>query len=62
MSRLPRSLDSCDEVWDSFWLVEAVHLCKAFIIISPNDVDKVITVSIHLLVHAWVYVQQDTDK
>jgi hypothetical protein len=39
--------------WDSFRLVEALNLLKAFTLLSTNVSGNQVSVSMHPLVHAW---------
>jgi tetratricopeptide (TPR) repeat protein len=45
--------------WDSFRLVEAVHILKAFALVSTDIYDGQTSVSMHPLVHAWARDRQD---
>jgi hypothetical protein len=40
-------------LWDSFRLVEAIHLLKAFSLVSTDTNEGFLSVSMHPLVHAW---------
>jgi tetratricopeptide (TPR) repeat protein len=45
--------------WDSFRLVEAVHLLEAFALLSTDAHEGEVSVSMHPLVHAWARDRQD---
>ena len=61
-SRLPSLLSSDTDTWDSFRLVEAVHLLKSFSLVSTDTSDGCMSVSMHALVHAWARDRQSKDE
>ena len=58
VSRLPSFLQAGDDTWDSFRLVEAVQLLKAFSLVTTDDSDGCLHVSTHPLIHAWARDRQ----
>ncbi|KAL8724130.1 MAG: hypothetical protein Q9166_008117 [cf. Caloplaca sp. 2 TL-2023] len=61
-SRLPSFIQACADAWDSFRLIEAVHLCKVFALMSTDDHDRFLSVSMHPLIHAWARDRADRRK
>jgi tetratricopeptide (TPR) repeat protein len=59
VSRLPSFTQAGANAWDSFRLIEAVHLCKAFALVSTDSHDGFVSVSMHPLVHAWARDRAD---
>jgi tetratricopeptide (TPR) repeat protein len=59
VSRLPSFMQAGADAWDSFRLIEAVHLCKAFALVSTDSQDGSVSVSTHPLIHAWARDQAD---
>jgi tetratricopeptide (TPR) repeat protein len=39
--------------WDSFRLIEALHLLQAFSLLSTDSIEGFLNVSMHPLIHAW---------
>lgn len=62
VSRLPSFIQASADVWDSFWLVEAVHLCKAFALVPTDRHDGFMSISMHPFVHAWARDRADTTE
>ena len=62
VSRMPAFLNVGDKVWDSFRLVEAIQLLKAFALVSTEAADESMTLSMHPLVHAWARDRQNADE
>ena len=58
VSRLPSFLQAGADTWDSFRLVEAVQLLKAFSLVMIDDYDGCLHISTHPLVHAWARDRQ----
>jgi len=46
--------------WDSFRLVETVHVLKAFALVSTDLQDGHVSVLMHPLVHTWARDRQDS--
>jgi Tetratricopeptide repeat len=59
VAHLPPLLVITSDAWDSFRLVEAVYLLKAFSLVSTDSNDGHLTVSMHPLIHAWARDRQD---
>jgi tetratricopeptide (TPR) repeat protein len=60
---IPSLLDIDSDTWDSFRLVEAVSLLKAFSLVLTDSYDGSLSVSMHPLVHAWARDRQgDTEQ
>lgn len=59
VSRLPSFMQAGADTWDSFRLIEAVHLCKAFALVLTDSQDGCVSMSIHPLVHAWARGRAD---
>ena len=59
VSRLPSFIQAGADAWDSFRLIEATQLCKAFALVSIDDHDGFLSVSMHTLVHAWARDRAD---
>ena len=55
---LPSFLDVSSPAWDSFRLVEAVQLLKAFALVTADLSSGWTSVSMHPLVHAWARDRQ----
>jgi hypothetical protein len=53
VARLPLLIDHKSDAWDSFRLVEAVQLLRAFALVSMDLSGDHLNVSMHPLVHAW---------
>ena len=53
ISHLPPFLQIGSDLWDSFRVVEAVRLLKAFSLISTDTHNGFLGVSMHPLTHAW---------
>lgn len=49
------------DTWDSFWLVEAVQLLKAFALVTTDATGDALNVSMHPLVHAWACDRQSAE-
>lgn len=62
VSWLPALLDIDEEVWDSYRLVKAIQLLKAFTLVSTEGVNESMMVSMHPLVHTWARDQQTTGE
>ena len=62
ISRLPSFLDVSADMWDSFRLVEAVQLLKAFALVTTDVSSDSMSVSMHPLVHAWARDRQSADE
>ena len=62
VSHLPPSMQTDADVWDSFRLVEAVSLLQAFSLVSTDTYDNYLSVSMHLLIHAWARDRQDASQ
>jgi tetratricopeptide (TPR) repeat protein len=48
-----------DEMWDSFRLVEAVHLLEAYSLVVVNGSGDAMSVTMHPLTHAWAKDRQE---
>ncbi|KAI4127097.1 MAG: hypothetical protein LQ338_003383 [Usnochroma carphineum] len=53
VAHLPPFLQADADAWDSFRLVEAVSLLKAFSFVSTDTHDEFLSVSMHPLTNAW---------
>lgn len=53
VSRLPQLLRAKSTSWDSFRLIEAIHLLETFSLVSIDSHKGYLTISMHPLVHAW---------
>jgi NB-ARC domain len=53
VSHLLPLIQADGDAWDSFRLVEAIHLLMAFSLLSIDTHDGFLSVSMHPLVHAW---------
>ena len=62
VSHLPSLVMSKTDSWDSFRLIEAIHLLKLFSLVSTDTSDGYMSVSMHPLVHAWARDRQTTDQ
>ncbi|KAK5089459.1 hypothetical protein LTR70_005958 [Exophiala xenobiotica] len=62
VARLPPFLDNTSDDWDSFRLMEAVALLKAFSLISTEVYDSFLFVSTHALINAWARDRQDDSE
>ena len=58
VSRLPSFIQVGDDTWDSFRLVEAVQLLKAFSLVTTDHINGCLHVSTHPLIHAWARDRQ----
>jgi tetratricopeptide (TPR) repeat protein len=52
-SRLPSFIQIDIDIWDSFRLIEAIHLLKSFSLVSTDTYNGFLSVSMHPLIHAW---------
>jgi hypothetical protein len=59
VSRLPSLIQADTDTWDSFRLVEAIHLLKAFSLVSIDTHGGFLSVSMHSLIHAWARDRQE---
>ncbi|KAL8721873.1 MAG: hypothetical protein Q9181_007615 [Wetmoreana brouardii] len=59
VSHLPSLLQVAADTWDSFRLVEAVSLLKAFSLVSTDTYDGFLNVSMHPLTNAWALDRLD---
>jgi hypothetical protein len=59
VAHVPLLLNAVSDTWDSFRLVEAVSLLKAFSLVSTDTYNGSLSVSMHPLVHAWARDRQD---
>ncbi|KIW10708.1 hypothetical protein PV08_11672 [Exophiala spinifera] len=59
VSQLPSLIPAHEDGWDSFRLVEAVNMLKAFALVSMDVDEEHTCVSMHPLVHAWARDRQD---
>jgi hypothetical protein len=50
------------DAWDSFRLIEAIHLLQAFSLVSTDTHSGYLSVSMHPLIHAWARDRQDADR
>ncbi|KAI9879170.1 MAG: hypothetical protein M1823_006868, partial [Watsoniomyces obsoletus] len=50
------------DAWDSFQLVEAISLLKAFSLVSTDTHEGYLSVSMHPLIHAWARDRQDASE
>ena len=62
VSRLPSFIQAGADGWDSFRLIEAINLCKAFALVSTDSHDGFLSVSMHPLVHAWARDRLDATE
>ena len=62
VAHLPSLLNAASTTWDSFRLVEAVQLLKAFSLVSSDSHEGSVSVSMHSLVHAWARDRQNKDE
>ena len=62
VARLPSLMEVDSDAWDSYRLVKAVYLLKAFALVSTDTSDGYASVSMHLLVHAWVRDRQNEEE
>ena len=62
VAHLPSLIPTGAKMWDSFRLVEAVDLLKAFSLVSTDNYDGYSSVSMHGLVHAWARDRQNTSE
>ena len=62
VSRLPSLVPADTDTWDSFRLVEAIHLLNAFSLVSTDIFDGYLSLSMHTLVHAWARDRQSRDE
>jgi tetratricopeptide (TPR) repeat protein len=53
VSRLPSFIQIDTDIWDSFRLIEAIHLLKSFSLVSTDTYNGFLSVSMHPLIHAW---------
>ncbi|KIY00436.1 uncharacterized protein Z520_04121 [Fonsecaea multimorphosa CBS 102226] len=58
-SQLPSLIPAHEDAWDSFRLVEAVNMLKAFALVSTDVDEEHVCVSMHPLVHTWAGDRQD---
>lgn len=47
-----------EETWDSFRLVEAVHLLEAYSLVAVNGSGDAMSITMHPLTHAWARDRQ----
>lgn len=59
VARLPAICNVSSGEWDSYRLVEAVHLLRTFSLLSSHTREDNLYVSFHALVHAWARDRQD---
>ena len=59
LAHIPSLLDTTEDAWYSFRLVEAVNLLKVFSLVSTDCYDGSLSVSMHPLIHAWARDRQD---
>ncbi|RMZ89045.1 hypothetical protein DV736_g3719, partial [Chaetothyriales sp. CBS 134916] len=62
IAHLPSLVDITGDEWDSYRLVEAVQLLKAFSLVSTDSQNNHLSVSMHPLIHAWARDRQEKDK
>lgn len=62
VSQLPSLLGVNKVLWDSFQLMEALQLLKAFALVSIEAFNESTSVSMHPLVHAWARDRQSDDE
>ena len=62
VAHLPSLLALGNDDWDSFRLVEAVQLLKAFSLLSTDAHNEYLSVSMHPLIHAWARDRQDQNR
>ena len=62
VAHLPSLVGVAGGAWDSFPLVEAVNLLKAFSLVLTDSADGHWTVSMHPLVHGWARDRQNEDE
>ena len=58
VSHLPSFLQTEDDTWDSFRLVEAVQLLRAFSLVTTDQINGCLHISTHPLIHAWARDRQ----
>ena len=59
VSHLLPLVEAEDETWDSFRLVEAVHLLEAYSLVVFNGSGDAMSVTMHPLTHAWARDRQE---
>ena len=59
VSRLLPLMQADSDRWDSFRLIEAIHMLKALSLVSTDDYDGVLSISMHPLIHAWARDRQN---
>jgi tetratricopeptide (TPR) repeat protein len=59
VSQLPPFIETEEEEWDSFRVVEASHLLISLALIVGNNQHGSMTMSIHALTHAWMRDRQN---
>jgi hypothetical protein len=59
VSRLLPLIQADASAWDSFRLIEAISLLKAFSLVSTDTHSGFLSVSIHPLIHAWARDRQE---
>jgi hypothetical protein len=59
ISHLLPLLQTDANAWDSFRLIEAINLLKAFSLVSTDRYDGFLSVSMHPLTHAWARDRQE---
>jgi tetratricopeptide (TPR) repeat protein len=62
VSRLPSLMQAAAARWDSFRLIEAINLLKAFSLVSTDTHSGFVSVSMHPLTHAWARDRQETTE
>lgn len=62
IDQMPPFLGLNQDAWDSFRLLEALQMLKAFAVVSIGKFDEAVNVSIHPLVHAWARDRQSDDE
>jgi tetratricopeptide (TPR) repeat protein len=53
VSHLPLLMQVGADLWDSFRLIEAIHLLKAFSLVTTDTNEDFLSVSMHPLIHGW---------
>jgi tetratricopeptide (TPR) repeat protein len=59
VSHLLPLIQADSDRWDSFRLIEAIRMLKTLSLVSTDDFDGVLSVSMHPLIHAWARDRQN---